>query len=65
MNDGHFYREEEMRYFEKGDYCNWLKYIHDAMKSHFELRDYADDEGVKVINKTDYTFVEAYEFEDY
>lgn len=65
MNDGHFYEKENIRWFNRGDYCNWLKYIHRAMLSHFELRDYADSLGVKVINKTSKSFIEAYEFEEY
>lgn len=65
LNDDHFYEDDNMRYFERGEYCSWLLDIHKAMTAHFRLREYADLVGVKVINKTDYSFVEAYEFEEY
>ncbi|TCO88916.1 hypothetical protein EV202_12324 [Bacteroides heparinolyticus] len=65
MNDGHFYENKNMRYFEKGEYCKWVLDIHNALKSHFVLRDYADYLGVKIINKTPASFIEAYEFEEY
>lgn len=65
MNDGHFYEEENMRYFNRGEYCDWCLYIHMALVSHFMLREYADYCGAKVINKTPQSFVEAYEFNEY
>lgn len=65
MNDGHFYEEENIRYFNRGDYCNWCLYIHMALTSHFLLREYADQGNIKIINKTPQSFVEAYEFDEY
>lgn len=64
-NDGHFYEKDNIRWFQRGDYCEWLKNIHRAMLSHFELREYADSIGAKIINKTPASFVEAYEFDEY
>ena len=65
MNDGHFYEKENIRWFEKGEYCQSVKNIHRALQSHFELRDYADYLGAKVINKTATSYIEAYEFDEY
>lgn len=65
MNDGHFYKKEDIRWFKRGDYCNWLKDVQRALQSHFELRDYADSIGAKIINKTPTSFIEAYEFDEY
>jgi hypothetical protein len=63
MNDGHFYQNDNKRYIEKGVYKEWLKAIYLALKSHEELRRYADKRGVKVINRTPQSFVDAYDFE--
>lgn len=65
MNDGHFYEEDNIRWFERGTYCNWLLYIHMGLKSHFDLREYADSIGAKIINKCPTSYIEAYEFEEY
>ena len=65
MNDGHFYEKENIRWFKRGDYLNWLGSTQQAMKSHFELRSYADSIGAKIVNKTPTSFIEAYEFEEY
>ena len=64
MNDGHFYEKENIRWFEKGAYLNWLKWTHRALLSHFELREYADSINAKIINKTASSFIEAYAFEE-
>lgn len=63
LNDGHFYQEKHLRYFPKGEYMKWLIDIAKALKSHFVLREYADTKGVKIINKTKQSFVEAYDYE--
>ena len=65
INDGHFYNEDEKRYYDRGRYCELLLNIHKMMKSHFLLREYADFVGTKIINKTDNSFIEAYEFDEY
>ena len=65
LNDGHFYESKNLRYFKRGEYDRWLEEIHIAMSSHYKLREYADLIGTKIVNKTDYSFVDAYEFEDY
>ncbi len=65
MNDGHFYEKDNIRWFKKGDYLTWLGWTQQAMKSHFELRGYADSIGAKIVNKTPTSFIEAYEFEEY
>lgn len=65
MNDGHFYQKDNIRFFNRGDYKDWLLFIYKAMKSHFMLREYADDIGAKIVNKTANSFIEAYEFEEY
>lgn len=63
LNDGHFYQEENIRWFNRGEYRDWLLFVYKAMSSHFELRDYADYLNSTIINKTPASFVEAYEFE--
>lgn len=65
LNDGHFYKEENIRWFRRGEYCIWVRDIYRALQSHYELREYADSVGAKIINKTPTSFIEAYEFEDY
>lgn len=65
LNDGHFYNEDEIEWFKRGEYCKRLMEIHIALKSHFMLRDYADSIGAKIINKTPTSFIEAYEFDEY
>lgn len=65
MNDGHFYEKDNIRWFKKGDYCQWLLWINRALQSHFELREYADSIGAKIVNKTPTSFIEAYEFDEY
>lgn len=64
LNDGHFYKNEYIRYLPKGEYMRWLNDIAWALRSHYTLRGYADYCGVRVINKTKQSFVEAYEYED-
>lgn len=65
LDDGHFYDKENIECMKRGEYCNFLSYVHIALKSHFELREYADVIGAKIINKTPTSFIEAYEFEEY
>lgn len=65
LNDGHFYEKENIRWFDRGAYRDWLLWTYMALQSHFDLRDYADYIGAKVINKTPSSFIEAYEFEEY
>lgn len=63
MNDGHFYEKDNLRYLAKGEYKEWLLAIYLALKSHEELRRYADKKGVRIINKSEKSFVDAYDFE--
>lgn len=63
LNDGHFYEKENKRYLPQGEYVRWLKYISMALKSHYELRFYADRCQVKIINKTKQSFIEAYDYD--
>lgn len=63
LNDGHFYEQENKRYLPKGEYMRWLKDISMALKSHYSLRNYADSKKVKIVNKTNQSFVEAYDYE--
>lgn len=63
LNDGHFYEQDNKRYLPKGEYMRWLKDISMALKSHYTLNDYARSKGVKIVNKTKQSFVEAYDYE--
>lgn len=63
INDGHFYEKDNVRLVKKGVYKEWLYAIYLALKSHEELRRYADIRGVKIINKSPQSFVDAYDFE--
>ena len=65
MNDGHFYEKENIRWFNRGAYRDWLYWTYLALQSHFELREYADSINAKIINKTPASFIEAYEFDEY
>ena len=65
LNDGHFYKKNDINWLNRGDYLIWLGWTHRALQSHFELRTYADAIGAKVINKTANSFIEAYEFDEY
>lgn len=64
-NDGHFYQKDNIRYYNRGDYCKVLLNHHLAFKSHFMLREYADSLNTKIINRTATSFIEAYEFDEY
>ena len=63
LNDGHFYETDNKRFMPINDYSKWLLWIHFALESHLRLREYADSLGIKIINKTKQSFVEAYEYE--
>ena len=63
-NDSHYYKNEYIRYYKRGEYCRVLRNQYLTFKSHFMLRDYADSENIKIVNKTKNSFIEAYEFDD-
>ena len=64
INDGHFYNNTNKRYVQSGSYCKvWVISIYKALLSHFKHRAYADSLGVKIVNRTPNSFIEAYEFE--
>lgn len=65
LDDGHFYDKNNIEWLKKGEYCDFLSHIHMALKSHMELREYADSINAKVVNKTPTSFIEAYEFNEY
>lgn len=64
LDDGHFYESENKRFLPKGEYMRWLNDIAWALRSHYTLRKYADSCGVRIVNKTKQSFVEAYDYED-
>lgn len=63
LNDGHFYKSENIRYMTKGSYKKWLKWIYLMMNSHDMLREYANYRGVTILNRTPNSFIDAYDFD--
>lgn len=63
LNDGHFYKSENIRYMPKGSYKKWLRWIYLMMNSHDMLREYANYRGVTILNRTPNSFIDAYDFD--
>lgn len=64
FNDRHFYSKDEIRYFGKGAYLWWLEAILEMLKGVEQVAKFADYYGVRIINRTKGSFIDAFEYEN-
>lgn len=64
FNDRHFYSKSEIRYFGKGGYKWWLSSIIEMLTETEKVADYANTEGIRVVNRTQGSFVDAFDYEN-
>lgn len=64
LNDGHFYQNDNIHYYEKGWYRWYLDTIVQMLSGTEQLAIYAESRGVKVINRTKGSFIDAFEYEN-
>ena len=64
FNDGHFYCNDEKRYFGKGAYLWWLKVITEDLESTDQIEKFAKKYGVRIINRTKGSFIDSFEYEN-
>lgn len=64
LNDGHFYNNDNIHYYEKGWYRWYLDTIVQMLYGTEQLAIYAESRGIKVINRTKGSFIDAFEYEN-
>ena len=64
FNDRHFYSKSEIRYFGKGGYRWWLMTISDSLYATEQIAKYAIASGVKIVNRTKGSFIDAFDYEN-
>ena len=64
FNDRHFYSKNEIRYFGKGAYRWWLEVIAEDLMATEQIEKYAQKNGVRIINRTKGSFIDAFEYEN-
>lgn len=64
FNDGHFYSNDEKRYFGKGAYLWWLKVITEDLESTDQIEKFANKYEIRIINRTKGSFIDSFEYEN-
>lgn len=64
FNDRHFYSKDEIRYFGKGGYVWWLETIAEELRGTEHVARYAEHKGVRIINRTKGSFIDAFDYEN-
>ena len=64
FNDRHFYSKSEIRYFDKGAFHWWLDSISEYLTGVEKIANYAVSEGVRIINRTKGSFIDAFDYEN-
>ena len=64
MNDRHFYSADEIRFFDRGAYRLRLEHIAEMLRGLEMVAQYAKRKGVTVINRTQGSFIDAFDYEN-
>lgn len=64
MNDRHFYSNDEIRYFDRGAYRLRLEHIAEMLRGLEMVALFAKRKGVKVINRTQGSFIDSFDYEN-
>lgn len=64
LNNRHFYQTEDILYYDKGWYKWYLQSIVEMIDGVDQVAKYAQYRGVKIINRTKGSFIDAFEYEN-
>jgi len=64
LNDRHFYSNEEIRYFKRGGYKQYLYGTYDAICAMEDIDKYSKRLSAKIINRTKGSFIDVFEYEN-
>lgn len=64
LNNQHFYSDNEILYREKGWYKSYLIYVAEMLEGVYQVEKYANYCGVRIINRTKGSFIDAFEYEN-
>lgn len=64
FNDGHFYNNDEKRYFGKGAYLWWLKVITEDLEATDQVAKFANKYGIHIVNRTKGSFIDSFDYEN-
>ena len=64
LNNGHFFKENDIVYYEKGWYKWYLKAVVEMLTGTEQLAKYAKSRKTNVVNRTKGSFIDAFEYEN-
>lgn len=64
LNNGHFYKDEDIIYCNKGYYHYYLKCVDEMLTGTEQIAIYAENCGAHVINRTKGSFIDAFDYEN-